>query len=443
MIYSLAKQYIDESIKEDKVRQSKERRSQIYKMLDYYNGDNFEKHIASRFKASAFQEIPMMGMNITKRFIDRMSRIYTLGASRTVSNNQDLYDHLTSRKSYRMKHAEKMTNLLGTTALQVVWNDNDNNPRFDYIPRYAFDVILDEFDPFKPVAIKYPVLLNTDDASSENNVLQYVYWDDSGFIIYDENGKELKAESHDYGVLPFIFFHRDHQQLGFYVPGASDIVVANEMLNILYTEMNLGMRFQMFGQYVASGMFNDEIIQRAGSDEILIVPEGVDVSILSPNVKVDQAINLAKSILEITASNNHLAISFIDPQRDRPQSGEALKIRDLERKDKYTDNKDVWDFYEQEIYDLERIIASNNNKSLPDTMGVDFNEPENVMGVSDQIQWNNYLLETNQSTNAKLLQSINKDLSIEQAQSVIDENKGINGTKEQTGSIFTRLRTES
>lgn len=439
----MAKKYIDDSIKEEKIQQSKLRRIQIYKMLDYYNGDNYNKYIKDRFKSTAFQEIPVMGLNITKRFIDRMSRIYTLGASRTVPSSQDLYDSLTIKKSIRMKHAEKMTNLLGTTALQVVWDENGGNPRFDYIPRYAFDVILDDMNPLKPIAIKYPVMLKTDDASSDNNVLQYAYWDDSGYIIYDENGKELQAETHDYGVLPFTFLHRDNQQLGFYVPGAVDIVSANEMLNILYTEMNLGMRFQMFGQYVVTGMYSDETIQRAGSDEIMIVPEGANVQILSPNIKTDQAINLAKSMLEITASNNHLSISFVDPQKDRPQSGEALKIRDLERKDKYVDNKAIWEDSEMDIYNLERIIAQNNNRSLPDSMGVDFNEPENVMGINDQIQWNNHLLETNLTTQAKLLQNQNKDLTIEQAQEIVNQNKETNGKQQETGSIFTQLRNES
>ena len=42
------------------------------------------------------------------------------------------------------------------------------------------------------------------------------------------------------------------------------------MLNILYTELNLGARFQSFGQYVVTGLYQDEGIKRVGSDEIII-----------------------------------------------------------------------------------------------------------------------------------------------------------------------------
>ena len=339
MIYSMARQIIDSSVKRQKLEQAKNRRALVYKMLDYYNGDNTEQYVKERFSAASFQEVPISSMNITKRFVDKMSRVYTLGAKRTLQSKQDVYSDLTKTKDVKLKHFEKMTKLLGTIAVHVGMEDNlDGSKCFKYTPKYAFDVILDEFDPFKPIAVKYPIILNTDDASVGNEVLQYAYYDDQGFIIYDETGKELKAETHDLGVLPFVFMHKDHQQLEFNVPGAYDIINANEQLNILFTEMNLGMRFQMFGQYTVTGMYADENIQRAGSDEIIILPEGSDMSILSPTVNIDDAIALAKTMLEVTASNNHLTVSFIDPQKDRPQSGTALQIRNIEYNEKYQDD---------------------------------------------------------------------------------------------------------
>ena len=445
MIYSMARQIIDSSIKRQKLEQAKNRRALIYKMLDYYNGDNTEQYVKDRFNASSFQEVPISSMNITKRFVDKMSRVYTLGAKRTLQNKQDVYDDLIRMKDVKLKHFEKMTKLLGTIAVHVGMDEDINgNKFFKYTPKYAFDVILDEFDPFKPIAIKYPILLNTDDASVGNEVLQYAYYDDQGFIIYDENGKELKAETHDLGVLPFVFMHKDHQQLEFHTPGAFDIINANEQLNILFTEMNLGMRFQMIGQYTVTGMYADENIQRAGSDEIIILPEGADMNILAPSVNVNDAITLAKTMLEVTASNNHLTVSFIDPQKDRPQSGTALQIRNLEYTEKYQDDLGLWIENEMELYDLEKRVANSNGISLPNDIGIDFNEPKAIMTTPEEISMNTWLLENNLTTKAKLLKKYNDDLTLEQAQSEIKENESINGTKEkQSGSIFSRVRNST
>ncbi len=442
MIYNMARSIIDDSIKRQKIEQAKNRRALIYKMLDYYNGDNTEQYVKERFSASSFQEVPISSMNITKRFVDKMSRVYTLGANRTLQSKQDVYDDLTKIKDVKLKHFEKMTKLLGTIAVHIGMDDNiDGTKCFKYTPKYAFDVILDELDPFTPVAIKYPIILNTDDASVGNEVLQYAYYDDQGYIIYDDTGRELKAETHDLGVLPFVFMHKDHQQLEFHTPGAFDIINANEQLNILFTEMNLGMRFQMFGQYTVTGMYADENIQRAGSDEIIILPEGASMNILAPSVNVNDAITLAKTMLEVTASNNHLTVSFIDPQKDRPQSGTALQIRNIEYNEKYVDDLGLWTKNEMELYALEKRVAASNGISLPNNIGIDFNEPKTIMTTPEEIAMNTWMLENNLTTKAKLLKKQNDDLTLEQAQAEIKENESVNGKKEQQGgSIFNRVR---
>ena len=92
----------------------------------------------------------------------------------------------------------------------------------------------------------------------------YCYYDDEVKRIYTENMLLVSEEPHNYGRLPFVFFHKDHQIDNFFCYPAHDIISVNEMVNILFTEMNLGMRFQMFGQYVATGLYSDENIQRAG-----------------------------------------------------------------------------------------------------------------------------------------------------------------------------------
>jgi hypothetical protein len=95
---------IKDSVSVAKLVNAKARRDEVYKLLDYYSGSETHKYIDGYFDADAFREIPLYESNFTKRFINKMSRIYTVGANRIVNNQ---YDILTRKKDARMKHIER------------------------------------------------------------------------------------------------------------------------------------------------------------------------------------------------------------------------------------------------------------------------------------------------------------------------------------------------
>ena len=441
--YDLANYFINQSVKRYRSRQNKHRRALINKFLDYYSGDNVDKYISERFKASAFQEIPPVCFNLMRRLIDRMSRIYTLGASRNVN---DQYTQMTIMKDYKMKHIEKMTRLLGTVAVEIRLTGIETGlPHYSYNPIYNFDVHFADNDPFSPIALIYPIMMPVhDEFTHADNKLQYAYWDSQYFIIYDDKGETLQQTEHGLGVLPFVFTHREHQLDQFFVHGAYDILSANEAINILYTEMALGMRFQMFGQYSITGIYQDEKMQRTGSDEMLILPEGTTFDIKAPNSNVQDAIELVKSIIDLVAQNNHLYVTFASEGGEVP-SGIALKIKDLERFEDYQDDIELWRIHEFKIYELERHLADHHDITLPPELGIDFHEPDYPKTTQDEIAMHTWLLENNLTTRAKLMVKHNNDLTEEEAQVIIDENKDINAkaTPEETGGIFSRLRGQT
>ena len=428
---------IKKSISDQKYKNSKHRRDLVYKYLDYYSGDNTDQYITSRFKAQSFQEIPPSCFNITRKLIDRMSRIYTLGATRNVNKT---YNGLSYVKDFRFKHIEKMTRLLGSVATQITFKQHPI-AHYDYNPVYYFDIFTDEADPFTPTAIIYPMTQGVDDVSYTEQV-KWVYWDSEYYCIHDEEGILLEEYPNVYGVLPFVFTHREHQLSEFFVAGAYDIIKTNEQANILLTEMNLGMRFHLFGQYAIEGMYAEDNITRAGSDEIMVVPEGANVNILSPKANMDDAIKLLKTMVELTAQNNHLHVVFDESSADRPSSGVALKIKDLERFQDWQDDLDLWYKYEQDFYSIEKIIAQANGFNLPDKMGVDFVEPEYPETKQDMIAWDEYLLAHNMTTEADLMVKYNKDLTAEQAKSILKKNKEANNATKQQ-SPFAKLLNQT
>lgn len=437
MATNISQELIQRSISEQKYKNAKYRRNLVYKYLDYYSGDNTEQYIQSRFKSSTFQEVPPSCFNITRKLIDRMSRVYTEGAKRNVNKT---YSSLTYLKDFKFKHIEKMTRLLGSVATQVIYKQKPT-PHYDYNPVYYFDIFTDESDPFTPTAIIYPMTQAVDDVSYSDK-MKWVYWDDDYYAIYDDNGALMEEYPNIYGVLPFVFTHREHQLSEFFVAGAYDIIKTNEQANILLTEMNLGMRFHLFGQYAIEGMYAEDNITRAGSDEIMVVPEGANVEILSPKANMDDAIKLLKTMIELTAQNNHLNVTFDESSADRPSSGVALKIKDLERFQDWRDDLDLWYKYEQDFYNIEKLIAKANGFNLPESMGLDFTEPEYPETKQDMIAWDEYLLAHNLTTEADLMVKYNKDLTVEEAKKIIDKNKEVNNVSKQQ-SPFAKLLNQA
>ena len=420
--------YITDSIKGLKLSNSKKRADHIEKLLDYYNGNDTKQYIQNMFSGDAFSEIPPVEANITRRFINKMSRIYTIGATRNVG---DKYDSLTMLKSARMKHIERMTRLVGTIATRVVWNEGET-PYYDYRPIYFFHVFFDN-DPFVPTAITYPIIQPVED-SSKVEPLTYAYWDNERYMITSEEGKTIIDTPHNYGILPFVFTHRENQTDSFYVEGANDIINANEHVNIAMTEMQLGLRFQMFGQPVMVGaeMGNN---QRTGSDVTLELPEGSTYDIVAPQGNVQNVIENIKFLVELVAQNNHLWVQWSEQGGEVP-SGISMMIKDLERTEDYQDDLALWKMYEEDFYRVERQIASSFGVSLPLELGLDFKEPEYPKTVQDQILWDKHRLEMNLVDEIGLLMEYNNDLTLEQAELTIASNKQRN----EKLSIFEKAR---
>ena len=200
------------------------------------------------------------------------------------------------------------------------------------------------------------------------------------------------------------------------------------------TEMQLGLRFQMFGQPVMVGaeMGNK---QRTGSDVTLELPEGATYDIVAPQGSVEGVIENIKFLVELVAQNNHLWVSWAEQGGEVP-SGVSMMIKDLERTEDYQDDLALWKMYEEDFYRVEKKIASSFGVSLPSELGLDFKEPEYPKTVQDQILWDKHRLELNLIDEVGLLIEYNNDLTQEQAELTIASNKQRN----QKLSIFEKAR---
>ena len=198
------------------------------------------------------------------------------------------------------------------------------------------------------------------------------------------------------------------------------------------------MRFNMFGQPWVTGLRADQSMLRAGSNTILDMGEDGAYNITSPNGNVMEAIQNIKFQMELVATNNHLWITWAESGGEVP-SGISLMIKDMERKEDYYDDIALWRMYEEQFYNVERVIAEYNDISLSEEFGVDFEEVEYPKTVQDQILKDEFDIQNNLVTRAKIMVRDNKDLTEKQAQKIIDENRSLN-EQEGNESIFTQFR---
>lgn len=412
---------IKSSIEEEKLNIARERRREVEKLVNYYTGTNTELYIEKYFNPDIFSDVPLYKINITRKFIDKMSRVYISKADRKLNGKfSETYASLTKKKDLKMKQVERMTNLLGTPALQIFWNDKGYGaPQIDHNLIYYFNPHFYD-DPYTPTAITYPSLMATVDIYNSRK-LQYEYWDDQVHLQYDEDGNIIFEEANPYGVLPFIF-PRDIEQIDDFInEGATDVAAVNEQVNITMTNLQLGLHYQMLGQPYATGIYSDTPIQRVGPDVIVNVPEGGTFGIASPAGDLNGVINTVKFQLELLAQSRHMNITF-DSNSDRPSSGLALMIKDFEHMADYEDDIERFRCFENELYDIEKVIASNNGISLPDTFSVEFGRLDYPTTAQEKIALETYELEKGYVTEAELLQKRKGDITLDDAKIILKEN---------------------
>ena len=157
--------------------------------------------------------------------------------------------------------------------------------------------------------------------------------------------------------MPVVFTHREHQVDSFFVEGASDIINCNTHVNITLTEMQLGLRYQMFGQPFATGVPEAEMTARGGSDMIISLPEGANFGIAMPGGDISAVVEAVKFQIELLAQSNHMFVQFAQDGGETP-SGIALQIKDLESFEDFKDDIELWRQYENDFYDVEKSISS-------------------------------------------------------------------------------------
>ena len=414
----LSDEMVKDALQVTKLERSRKRDEEVNKNLDYYSS-NTKQYTMKYFDGATENEAPYSNYNFTTRFIDKMSRIYQAGVIR---DGGVKYKDMIKNKEVAMKHQEKMSNLNGSMALLPTLG---KDLIFKYQQIYKFVPFFDK-DPLNPVALAYPIMLPVSDPSNTDE-LGWGYYDSTHYKRFDEDGTRVHSQAHKLGVLPVIFTHKDHQLDEFFVEGATDIITANEQVNVTMTELAVGSRYQLWGQPWMTGVDSDKSYSRMGVNNIIALDDpDSKFGIESPGGDLETSVDLVKFMVELVAQNNHLWITWSEQGGEVP-SGISLMIRDLERHEDYVDDIKLWRLYEDQIYEVEKALAKARGVTLDEKLGLDFIPPEYPLNTTDQIIWDDHRLRLDLITNAELTLEYNEDLgTIAKANKAWEKRKKIN-----------------
>ena len=393
-------------------------------LLDAYEGNNLEAITRGFFtnpKGVVQSSVPNANQNLLDRAIRRMALVYKHQPSYGVPAWPEGYG--ANRRWLFMKGAERLANLIGTLLLKPVVRQGrlDYDLIWDYLPYF-------DDDPLRPTAILYQVAAPSADPSRDAEI-EWVLWSREQHAILDVHGRPKSNPRNPENVnplaggeLPFVTVNlrsgREYWRWGYGQP----LLDANTAINVALTEMRLGVRYSMMGQWVVTGVGEDtKIVQ--GVDQTIKLPAGATLEAVAPPARMGEAVAYIRAELENALQNIGLSVQFGD-SGDQP-SGESLKIRNLELLERREDDMALWRQVDEELYEKERLVwqAANLPGELPDRR-INFAEVEFPLPPREERARHDWELERGLTAITDLLIARNPDGfgSVEEALAQIRAN---------------------
>ncbi len=407
-------------------------------LIEAYEGDNLQQLTDQWFtskKTGVQKNVPGAVQNLLDRGIRRLSLVYKDEPDYGTDKWPDGYDPM--KRWLFMKNAERTANNIGTVLLRPVVRDGmmDYDLIWNYIPFF-------EDDPLTPTGILYSVVTPSVKLEAVPDI-EWVFWTTENLVVFDSNMKvkaqpENEKNENKFSILPFVTVNVRQGQ-GYWNWGyGNPLLDANTALNVAFTEMRLGMRYSMMGQWVATGV-NEKTKITMGVDQVQKLPEGATLEAKAPPAAMADAVTYIKAEYENAFQNIGLHITW--GESGGVPSGESLKVKNIELLERREDDLTVWLKGDNDLYEVERVVWEKSEGAkgkLPDRE-VNFAEVEFPVTPEEQQERDQWALDHGQTTEAEILLRNNPDgyEDIEEAEAKVTANKA--SSAPQSGrSAFTR-----
>ena len=442
--------------------------SQQQKQYDFYN--NNQDKIIYYLKQSFGSSISSVNranfyfyyINIVEKIVSALATVYRKPAKISVMRNGAVDEELTKyynsiipQDSNSYKHnAEKMA-VLQNVSLTKVYFDRELNKiglRVESSHNYIIDYDYDNPNKMELLAYDIPINTVTYKGLREREKNTIIWTAEEHFRYDSDNNRQPYGNNLDevnpYGIIPYAVF-RVKQADDFWGFGLNDVIKFNEVIDMLFCDLRFGAHLQAWGQPVAincgfartnrSG--KDEIDPVATGPEFPIIVDNVDANMYppsfefkSPNPMLQELTNLIDyHIIQIALSKGLNPNNFI--AEVKATSGFSKVVDMINEIGQREELLDPARNYENELFNIIRRINNTHvNESrgmlklIPEdcTISVDFADISSPKTVEETWNEREKKLTHNMASVVDFIMEENPDLTREQAEELLRNNKLIN-----------------
>ena len=176
-----------------------------------------------------------------------------------------------------------------------------------------------------------------------------------------------------------------------------------------WTEVMIATRLMM-GSPVITGL-DSEIppYLKFGVDRLIALPEGANMSYVSPSANLTQMIQSVKDLINQVGQNHSLTIRW--GESSAPPSGEALKILSVDNIETRESDIPIFRDFEHERYEVDReVLRVHEGANLSENYSVDYPEVGFPMTWTEERNKLEFLMEHNLITREELIRKFNPDI---------------------------------
>jgi hypothetical protein len=427
MFWSKSKQITDEVCRTAVFAETKARKAEAVKRLDYYHGeqvDYLNDEIARTFQKS--EKVKPLCVNIVKKIVDNLATAYISPPKREIEGtdrDKELFGQIAadSMLSIKMQDASRLTKLLKTAMIRPVWSNG--RIRLDILTPDMLDVVTgDAPEDLEKVIVTHDPTGNTKDVKRR-------IWTPDEVITTDYHFTELAREPNPYGALPFVPLW-DSLPIGssFWVKADGNLVNAQDRLNDLWTKLLLMIDYQGMGIFAMKGAKLN-----GGLSPLDVVPldENGDLKVVNPDPLVTETLEAIKELQREVAVNYGLSAAIMSTD-SKAESGVAKLEDNRELLTKRDREIALFRVYEKRLFDLIKLVWNTNNPtqtfSEGATLKLDFAEVKKSLSETERRDVWERDLELGIKDRADILMEANPDFTDrEEAKAYLMERRRFNG----------------